>query len=818
MGINGLTWLAELKQAWRGLLRRPDYLLVASLTLALGVATTCLVFALLDQALFRPLPFIGADRLVTVGLQTGEPGSAAQTNVGAPGFYAATKRMDQFESVGTIQTAIRNVNIALNDTASVVPGAYADKGFLQTLGLQPVFGRNFSEQEDAVNGPQSALLSYDLWQRSFGADPGILSRSIQVEGKPVPIIGVLPKNFAWPDRFDLLLSLQPDLTSTSTATNQFIVARLKQGVSRDAASAQIDAALRSVMRTQMSSDEAAKSLSKLTFGALPIGKSIFSSRSNNILWMFLAAALCVLAIAAVNLANLMLLRTISRDHDTAIRAALGASPGRLVSPAVAEAVLIGLCGAIIGLAMAWLAVPILGKWIPIEWVRGQPLKIGSGTVIFSLVSGVAAALLGATIAILRSRRKEALAELGSGAKSGLGRGSKVLARALIVVQIAVATILLLGASLFARSLQKLSQVPMGFQSQSIVTFDLSPLRERVRDIDAVAQQTGKIVDLLQNQPEVQMAGASTNLPTGSQLNMYMQFSNGSGASTQYRPVSQNVRAIFGIPLLSGRDFDEKIDRVDSTPVCIISASLSNDLLAGKGLDQVINLMTESGPLPMRVVGIVGDVKQFGPAEPAPPIVYVPLGQVPSGIWTLLRDFRPLSYAVSVHPGTEAQLMQRLPGLIRQASPDQPISSIGTMTAIVASTTQGQRLNLLIVGVFSTLALLLAAVGLYAVMSVAVASRTHEFGVRAALGATPAKLLQAVLRESLAQLALGLVIGLIVALALSRLAERFLYQISAADVTAIMSVTFVLLMAGIVATLIPAWRASKVHPMEALRVE
>ncbi|MFT4197565.1 MAG: ADOP family duplicated permease, partial [Pseudoxanthomonas sp.] len=795
MSMSGV-WLAEAAQSWRGLLRRPGYLLLAALTLALGVATATTVFALIDQALLRPLPFPQAERLVTLGMQVDDENGRIEQNVGAPGYYVVARRMHSLASAGMAQAYLRNSNISRGDVAEVVPSLSTDRGFLQTLGVQPLLGRNFNQDEDRPNGPQAAILGYELWQQRFGGDRNIVGQTLQVEGKAVPIVGVLPRTFEWPDRFDLLLPLQLDPASTSTNANEYIVGRLKAGATLAAANAETDAVMRPVLAAQMGTIERGRQyLAHARFNALSLHDSVFASQSGKVLWMFLVASLCVLAIAAVNLGNLMLLRSLARDHDLAVRMALGASAARLALPMFAEAVLIGLLGAAVGLLLAWIGLHLLGSWVPPEWLRGNAPRLSSVALLFALLAGIVVALAGALLGAWRGRRSEALAALGREGRGGLGRGAGRLARLLIVVQVAAAAMLLLGASLFGHSLQKLSQVPMGFRSQSVVTFTLSPVRGTVSDIAAVSSQARNLLQVLEHQPSVGTAGASTSLPTASHLNVGIEFPGGQGQGVmgvEYRGVTSHFFDVFGIPLLAGRGFDETHDRAGSEVVGVVNETFAKQYLGGDALGKVVRVQKgEHGLLPVRVIGVVGDVRQLGPTEAPPPVFYAALDQISPEMWGLLRDFIPLSYAVQVQPGNEGALMQRLPELVRQVSPGQPIADVQTMQAVVASTTRDQKLNLLLVGVSSALALLLAAVGLYAVMAVAVAARRHEFGVRAALGAAPARLLRQVLGEGARQLVLGLAIGLAAALALSRLLQRFLFGVEAADPLAIAVVVAVL---------------------------
>jgi predicted permease len=803
----------EVRQAWRGLLRKPAYLLLASGTLALGVGTLALVFSLMDQALLRPLAFPQADRVVAVGIKDGESVN------GAPSYYGAIKSIKAFSSSGMVSGWAHSTNIAGNGDAQVVGALYADSGFLQSLGRPMALGRNLNADEDRPNGPRGVILSHDFWQRGFGGDRSVLGKSLEVEGRAAPIIGVLPEGFEWNTPFDLILPLQPDLASANNSTNEYIIARLATGTSFASADAEAGARLKAVaLNGARGNPENLRYFESRTFGTGALKQVIFSGGTDT-LGLFLGAALCVLVIAAVNLANLMLLRALARSHDSAVRAALGAPWMRLALPSLAEGLLVGLLGGVLGLALAWLGARVLESRVPPEWMRAQALALSGHTVVFAFAIALLVAVLAACIGVWRANRQTLVSELVSGGRSGLSRESGRLGRGLVVVQLALAVVLLSGAALFLRTLQHLSEVPMGFESRSITTFSLATVLSRTPDVVAATVQTRRIIEALEGQPGVLQAAASSNLPTGSQLNMSLNFPDGSDASVQYRPVTQKFLQVFGIPLLTGRGFDDQHDLAGGEPVCMVSAAFVRDYLhGGSAIGQIIT-MPDSGSghtLPMRIVGVVGDVRQAGPAEPAPAMLYIPLAQMPPTMWDIVRGFQPLSYAVQVRPGSLGQVQRDLQQVVERVAPQQPIGDIKTMEQVVASTTDPQKLNLLLVGVFSALALLLAAVGLYAVTAVTVAARTGEFGVRAAMGATPRRLARQVLGECARQVALGLGIGLLAALAMSRLVQHFLFGVGTADPLALTAVVAVLALAALLASLVPALRAGCVSPMQAMR--
>jgi len=812
--MSAAMYLAEARQSWRALARKPGYLLLAVLTLALGVATTTAVFALLDQALLKPLPFPQSQQLVTLGLPSGGH------NVAAPGYYPVLRRMPSMQAVGIARGFPVPTNIARGDASEVVAAISADEGFLRTLGMPMAAGRNFTAEESWPGGPQAVILAHRFWQRYFGGDPAAVGRTLQVEGKPVQIVGVLPADFPWAEPFDLIRNMQPDLAATNLSTNEIVVARLRPGVGVAAASAQTAVVIKGLLRNSPYMDESWwRSLQREPPNALLLQDSLYTSYSGNTLWLFFAAAACVLLIAAINLTSLMLLRALGRSHDSAVRAALGAPWLRLSLPALAEGVLIGALGSLAGLALAWLGLRLLGGWVPLLWMRGEAAHLTGASALFALLAGGATAVLAAALGIVRGRRRNLVTELAGGGRGGWSLQAGRLGRTLVIAQVAIAVMLLIGAALFTRTLQKLAEVPMGFESRSAVVFTLAPVKERYATVHDAVEQTRRIVARLQQVPGIERVGVSTNPPATTQLSWSVEVDGMPSVNSQYRLATPQFLQVFRIPLLAGRGIAEG-DVAGAEKICVVSATFAERYLHGHALGKIVTVPDDGGNnrLSMRVVGVVGDVRHAGPAQPPEPMVYQPLAQMSEPMWQIMRSFGALTYAVRLHAGALGADERALRAAIDEVAPQQPIADLQPMQALVASTTGEQKLNLLLVGLFAALALLLAAVGLYAVMAVAVAARQHEFGVRAALGAPPARLRRQVLREAGLQIGIGLLLGLGVAMALSRLLQRFLFEVRVADPLAIGAVLLVLAAAGLLAALVPAQRAARVPPMQALRAE
>lgn len=806
----------EALQSCRALLRRPRYLLLASITLALGVAATTAVFSLLYQSLLRPLPFAEPERLVTIGAELEEG-----QQIASPAIYRATREVSGLAASGIASAYTRTFTVAVHDIPVVASVMSVDRGFLEALGVRMAMGRNFLPEEDRADGPRVAILHSAFWRREFGGSADALNRIFTIEGREYRAVGVLPDDYLWPDTFDLMVPMRLAPDATDLDGNQIAIARLKPGIGIDAVSTesqQLTLRLVESLKAEMP-PEAYDFLMATRYGARPLDR-LYRGDTGRTIWMFFAAACCVLLIALVNLTNLVLLRGITRGHDRAVRQALGASPMRLALPAFTETALIGLLGGGFGVLLAQLGLGTLRSAVPPHWMNGVALSLSPMVIAMGVTCGLASAWAAAMIGQFRARGEhKLLGELLGGSRSGLSRHAGWLGRSLVVAQVALATVLLCVAGLFMRDLYSKSSIPMGFSSEGIATFKLSPLRSEYPDISAVTRQTDDILTRLRETPGVGKATASSNLPTGSQLNLPVTLSDGKLIQPQFRTVQPDYFGIFDIPLLAGRALTDKDDS-GSEPVCVVSRSFADTHFGGDALGKTLRI-GRPGPensLPdMRIVGVVGDVRHVGPVEAGVPTLYVPLRQLPSALWPTIREYSALYYAVEI-AGKASSLDSVLRKAVVDVSPTQPISEIRSMRAILDETMAQSRLQSMLVGLFAALALGLAAIGLYALLSMTVAARNHEYGVRMALGARPSDLLRLVLKDSAIQIGVGLVLGLGIALALSRQIAGFITGISPGDPATLAAVTALLLGAGLSASLAPALRSMRTDPMQALRVE
>ena len=804
-------WLAEILRAWRASLRRPGFLLLASGVLALGIGASVAVFALIDATLLRPLPVPQPSRLLAIGRMQRD-----QVRLISPLQYRHLASLDGVRSVGIYQTDVV-ANVTEAGAPEQVPAVRADRGLLPTLGLRPVLGRNFSADEDRPGGPPVVLLGYGFWQRHFGGDPGVIGRSLSLESMPHTVIGVLPPTFpAVAGGADVVLPLVLPAGSRQDAANYLGVARLAAGSSAGALSAQINARIKAMYRATGEADSPDNRYGAEDFASWK------HQGARSTLMLFLASGCFVLLIALVNLTNLMLLRALSRSHDAAVRNALGASLLRMVLPAIGEGLLVGACGALLGVLLAVVGLASLQAFVPTEWLPDGRVRVGAAAWLLAFGAGLCGALLAALLAVWRSRGKGALEELREGGRSGVGARGGRLGRALVVAQVALAAVLLCAAGLFMHALYDASKLPLHFGG-NILTFELAPVRADYPDAGAVAGLAERLAHRLRSVPAVTDAAVTTNLPSSvgifGQLNVNAGLPDGSTSNVQYHAVDPGFFRLFSIPLREGRTFGRR-DSQGSELVAVVSRNLAARIDGGRALGKRVQVEGGHGKRwTLRIVGVVGDTYQDGPLFPQQMVLYVPLAQMPAPLMAVFRSFEPLRIAVR-GSGDPMQWQAAVRAAVAEVAPRQPIANLRSMDSIVRETTREARLSLGLIGLFATLALLLAGAGMYAVMAVAVAARERELGVRTALGAPPLRLLGLVLRGGLQQIAVGLALGvgsvLLASRGLSRLLMELLGRADGLGPIVVLGVCAVLLAAGLLACLLPAMRAARVHPMRALR--
>ncbi|MBD8897561.1 ABC transporter permease [Rhodanobacter sp. DHG33] len=815
-------WLVEIWRAWRAMLRRPGYLTLAVGVLALGIGASVAVFALVNAMLLQPLAYPRASELVQVGQE--KYGVAYWIS---PSEYQHLLPLQGVRSLGLIEADALSVNIAGDGTPELVPAIHADRGYLPTLEVEPVLGRNFTADEDRPNGPKAVMLSHGFWLRRYGGDARVIGRVLSIEGVSHAIVGVLPEGIDL-KQGDLVLPTAFAVGSTDDDSNNYrAIARLAPGATAAAVGAEADTRLHAVFAAKH--DAGSEYMKGLRFRAddLRIAMRI---RARPVLMMFLASASLVLLIAWVNLANLMLLRTLSHSHDAAVRGALGASWGRQVSPMLSEGVLVGLGGTLLGIALGWLGLNLLSGLIPPEWLAGSQLRFTASTAAVALCLGMAGALLAVALGLWRGLSALSVEDLREGGRGSAGRRDGPLGRVLVMAQVALAATLLCAAGLFLHALYDAAHATLGFSSRGVLTFELAPVRADYPDAASLQRLTRQLQDRLRAQSGVERVAVGTGLPMGDRTqNFYFGFVHAPGNeplranSPQLRSVDTDYFATFGITPREGRAF-QNTDVKGGEAVAIVNRTLAQRLYGGHALGQTIDIGTTEksvgvSPYSARIVGIVDDISPFGPLGDRDGILYLSMQQVPDDLAGLMRSYLPLRFALRVH-GDPDGYRAAVAAAVAEVAPDQPIARMRSMQSIVSSTTDATRMDLLLIGIFAALALALAAAGIYAVISVAVTLREREFGVRLALGASPSRLVRSVLRGALLQIVVGLGMGLGIAFVLAGVLRAVLVQMqrSVFDPAVLLMVCVLLVAVGLLACLWPALRASRVAPMCALRGE
>lgn len=807
------VWLNDVRHTWRANLRKPHFLLLASLVLALGVGAMAAVLTLIGNVLLKPLPYAEPSRLVAIG-----PMPNTEVRTVSPEQYRHLGGLQALRSIGLYAAHSPTMNVVSDGRPEVVSALRGDRNLLPTLGIGMALGRNFSADEDRPDGPRAVILGHRFWQQRFGGRPDVVGGTLRAEGTAYTIVGVLPEDFRNPGvEGDIMLpAALPE--NSDEGRNYRLVGRLADGVTVTQASAQVHARLHALYAARNDEDWL-----HVAFVARDL-KDTLHAGDRPVLMMFLGSAALLLLIAVVNLVNLMLLRALARSHDMAVRSALGAPALRLALPLLAEGLLVGICGALLGMGLAALALgaAVVQGFIPAQWLSGDALHMGWNAWLLALLLSVAGALLATLPGLLRRRAPGALDALREGGRAGIGRHGGRLGRMLVVVQVALATSLLSSAGMFLHTLYGLSRVPLGFASQGVLTFELAPVAATYPDTASVHALSQRLVQRLQLLPGVTQATATTNLPAGGPLGRFMvgdlRQPGGDEFAAEYRGIEPGFFELFGIRMPDGRPFGRH-DVRGGEAVAIVNRALADAQYGGQALGKRIQRGEGAGLWTARIVGVVADTRQFGPADAAPEMVYLPLSQVQDEVMAAFRRLEPLRFALKTD-GDPDRHREKVLGAVAEVAPEQPIGAVQAMDDVVRDTTADLRLNLALVGIFAALALLLAASGLYAVMAVSVAAREREFAVRLALGSSPLRLLRLVMRAGLVQVGLGLLGGVALALALPRVLSAVTATLDsrAPDPLSLAGMCALLAAVGLLACLPAAWKATRVQPMHALRGE
>ena len=809
------TLLHDLRYGIRTMLKSPGFTAVAVIALALGIGANTAIFSVVNALLLKPLPYKDADRLVLIW-HTYPKLNLDQASVSAPSYIEYRDMTSSFEQVATATTW--SVNLTGVGEPERIQGARVSGNLFTTLGVQPIAGRGFLAEEDQPGKNRVAILSYGLWQRQFGGDLSLIGQTITLDGDSYDVVGIMPPRFVFMLEVDLFtpIAFTPEQLAANNHGNEYLicVARMKPGVAFGQALAEMNT-LADQLRPQFYGEN-------WGITVVPLREQLVGS-FRTALFILLGAVGCVLLIACANVANLLLARASARSKEIAVRTALGASRSRIVRQLLTESVLLAAIGGALGLLLAFVGVRLIVLGVPeditgfiVGWkdISINPQVLGF-TFAISMITGI---IFGVVPALHASKPalNESLKEGGRGGTEGRHRNR--VRSALVVFEIAIALVLLISAGLLIRGFVRLRQVSPGFNPTNVLTMQLSLPRSKYAEKQQIASFFEQTVERVKNLPGVVFAAVGNNLPmTNNNWNASFAVEGLQVAQGEPSPhgdphmVSPDFFQAMGIPLLSGRYFTEA-DSKDSLPVAIIDETLAvqywpDQTPIGKRIAAFFD-----GPRGERhwreVVGVVGHVKQYGLDGKTKVQYYFPHAQSPQAeMYLIVRTASPRNGMVAA-----------VRSAIDFIDKDQPIYQVSTLEQIVSNSVTQKRFSMYLLGIFAAVALLLAAVGIYGVMSYSVTQRTHEIGIRMALGAQQKDVLALVVRQGMVMTLIGVSLGLAGAFAATRVMESLLFGVGAHDPLTFAGISMLLGAVALTASLIPARRATKVDPMIALRYE
>jgi putative ABC transport system permease protein len=816
--------LQDLKYGLRQLRRNPGFTAVAILTLALGIGANTAMFSVIDAVLLRPLPYPQPNRIVQV-LKQYKNGTGNAISVPLLNHWKDSNRV--FSGLTALSFEPVGFNLATRGLPERVPGVRATQQFFQVLGVSPVLGRGFLPEEDVPGGRNVVVLGYNLWRIRFRADPNLVGQAITLDGRPYTVVGIMPKGFRYPvfpgsqGGTDLWIPYQLLPQSRNLANFLDVFGRLKPGVTRKEATASMSLLTRQLRKEQP------KEVADIEGVSLMPLHEVIGGNLRPALLVLMAAVGLVLLIACVNVANLLLARAAARNKEIAIRTALGAGRARILTQLTLESVLLALLGGAAGLLVALVGTDLLVAFAPgsvpqihqaaIDW------RVLTFTVGVSVLTGV---LFGLAPALSASRAglNEFLKE-GSIRTTAGGKHRK-LSRVLVAGELALSLMLLAGAGLLLESFVRLAGVNPGFDPHHVLTFETTLPEAKYGTAPAFVAFGRQVLDRLKAIPGVEASALITNLPTqfGPDLPFDIEGrpvpANGFSGDSQYRYVSLDYFRAMKIPLNRGRSFTDA-DSETSEPVVIINRTMADTLWKNQNpVGQTIIIGKPMGPewtdRPRRIIGVVGDIKDRSLAQAPQPEMFVPYTQVLAPVVALAFKVAPLCWVVRTRGGVAP--VEALRHAVLSVDANEPIASVKTMDELLSDSLSRRRFNMLLLGIFSSLALVLSAVGIYGLLSYTVADRTHEIGIRLALGAEKRDVLKMVVGQGLRLALIGVAIGIGGALALTRFLASLLYGAKPTDPLTFIAVSLILTAVALLACYIPARRASKVDPMVALRYE
>lgn len=810
----------DLRHGARALRRSPGFAAVALLTLALGIGATTALFSVVDRVLLQPTGWPEADRIAVIGWEWSPGGNPTWSLSPAKADYWK-RSSSSFEAFAIAD--MTHFALTGEGEPQQLSGERVSAGYFDVIGLKPALGRGFSADEDSPGAAPVVILTDGLWRRSFGGDPDIVGRAIRLDGVSHTVIGIMPPSFGGRGAskyhleggvdvlVPLRLVLRPGDHSGEVGHNYFSFGRLAPGVSLDRLGSEVEA-----FRDRFADAFPDVDLEDGSFQFAPLEDYYVGDALRTTVWLAFGAVALVLLIACANVANLLLARSEARRQELAVRAALGASRGRIAGQLVAESLLLGLLGGALGLLLAKWGLDAILALAPedtrgVERV-GLSLPVLGFAFAVSALTGLGVGLSGGVSVV----RRDLAGTLREGGRAHTASRGRLRARGLLTMaEAAISVVLLVGAGLLLTSLLRLRAVDFGFQPEGVYTVELRLPPERYATTASTWLFESQVIERLRALPGVTAAGSASNLPLVRGLNTWAEVltpGERRGDVIELRGVSPSFPEIVGMRVTDGRGFTDA-DRAGAPAVAVVNEAFVRRFFANE--DPLGATISVDGP-DRTVVGVVRDVKDFGPRGNTRPTAYAPRSQLGDGATRLMNW--ALAPAFVLRTNTSMALAAGIRRTVQEVDPNQPILRMRPLGDIVAASMANDRFFLRLLGTFAGLALALTAVGVYGVVSYAVGQRTHEIGLRMALGAGRRGVVGLVVRQGMLNVAVGLAGGLVAAYGLSDLLADLLFGVTPTDPTTFGAVTLLLAAVAGLACYVPARRASRVDPMIALRGE
>jgi putative ABC transport system permease protein len=805
----------DLRFTFRMLRKTPGFTAIAILTLALGIGANTAIFSFVYGVLLAPLPYQNPSQLIVLNETTPRVGNVSTSY---PNFLDWRTQSKSFSQMAYVQEM--SFNLAGISQPENITGDAVSPNFLSMMGVRPLLGRDFDPSEEKPGTAPVVLLSYPLWQSHFGGDRGAVGRTVTLDGRSFTIVGVLPPNYRWLAKTNVMLPIGIWATNNSDATERSdrgdstVVGRLSPGITLPQARAEMEGIAAELAKEYPAAND--------QFGVrLQSIRDAYVSDTRQAILILLGAVMFVLLIACANVANLFLVRGAARTKEIALRIAFGASRSRIIRQMLTESFALAFLGGVLSLALAIGGIHGMTRLIPTDTLSGASVNLNGAVLLFTAGVVVLAAFIFGLAPALHSTKQDVQSELKEGGRTAsAGAAQNRLRGVLAIAEISLALILLVGAGLMMKSLYRLLSVDPGVRTEYVLTMEMYLSAQRYAKDPAVLNFWQQLLDRVRALPGVESAAVGTNIPltdnhgrTDITIEGMALPKPGSFPHPDVHTVSPDYVRTMGMALERGRTFTDA-DNEHGQLVAMVNAKLARqfwpneDPIGKRFLWGHFKPDSKTPPKWITVVGVVGDTKLYGLANPSRLEVYDPFRQDANSDMDLVVKSRLDS----------ATLTSEIRGAVTSVDKDEPIFNIATMNELRSNSVATRRLTLILLGLFSALALVLAAIGIYGVISYSVAQRTHEIGIRMALGAQHSDVLRMVLRQGGEIALIGIAIGLVAAFGLTRLMSNLLFSVRASDPATFAAVAILLALVALLACYIPARRAMRVDPMVALRYE